>query len=808
MAKKTSIANRFSRRLLLLLVSFLFVLVGATLVMEMLRVERQLQNKLHAEAFNTLSLLDLELKTQQRAVSRTAQSQLSINSLINIGSGQYYFHHALEDLTLYTAIEDALLFDYAGNALDEREEDVRWYSPSLVTDTLASGRGYLIFLNGSFYIIEPISYYYAVQGGIIAKINLDNLTQTALENLGHSYHLNVHQKWGFTEGNIDAPGIKVSRKPSPNMLISDFDISITLNEPYISMLGVITPWLTNFSILALIAMLPLVLITRHFGQKMATPIVELANEVKAGKYPVKTSASDEELTTLAESFNQATLEINRINELNLQEERQSGQSQLLAIVDTVMDAIITIDSKGYVATFNPAAEGLFGYRANDVIGNKINMLMPENFSREHDTYLSDYLSGKQAKIIGVGREVVAKRKNGTTFAAELSVSEMRVSGRRMFTGIIRDITSRKKADAMKSEFVATVSHELRTPLTSIRGALGLILGKFSDELPAKTQKMLSLALRNCERLTLLINDILDIEKLESGQMTYNFHRNNLYSIITRSVEDNLDYARQHKVGISFQTDTESAYINADSTRLQQVMANLLSNAIKYSNVGDTVEVSLSVQKDTYKVEITDTGSGIPSEFHEKIFQRFSQADSSDTRRVGGTGLGLAISKSIIDAHQGEINFFSTQNEGSTFFFTLPFDTSSLQSKDQQNALPLAAFQILYVGAKTSLLKDLRNQFYPSCEISGADTVSRANLALGQQPFDLVMVEYPLSESLDKLMDQLSRRKIPTVFLTRGSQDIPLSEVVIASHNIHALNIDSLKSELRLILKKTFPREAM
>ncbi|WP_325893745.1 sensor histidine kinase [Grimontia sp. NTOU-MAR1] len=805
MATKTSIANRFSRLLLLLLVSFLLLIVGATTIMEIFRIERQLQSTLHSDAFNTLGLLDLELKTQQRAVSRTAQSQLSINSLINIGTEQYYFHHALEDLTLYTAIEDALLFDYAGNALGDRQGDIGWFSPQLVTDTLSSGRGDVKFINGSFYIIEPINYYYAVQGGIIAKINLDRLTEAALANLDHSYDLNIHQKWGNSEGDLDAMGIKVSMYPAQDLLIGKFDISITLNQPYISMLKEISPWLTNFSILALIAMIPLVIITKRIGQKMATPIVELANEVKAGEYPVKAHASDAELATLAEVFNHATQEINRINEQNIQEERQSGQSQIIAIVDTVIDAIITIDSQGYIATFNPAAEGLFGYKASEVVSQKVNILMPHKFARDHDTYINNYLSGKQARIIGVGREVVARRKDGSTFPAELSVSEMQVSGKRMFTGIIRDITSRKQDEAMKSEFVATVSHELRTPLTSIRGALGLILGKFADELPPKTHKMLTLALRNCERLTLLINDILDIEKLKSDQMVYTFHRNNLYSIITRSIEDNQDYARQHQVRMSFRTETENAFIIADSPRMQQVMANLISNAIKYSKPGDKVDILLSLQGGEYKVEVTDVGTGIPEEFLDHIFDRFSQADSSDTRRVGGTGLGLAITKSIIEAHKGSINFFSTQGQGSTFFFTLPCENAPSLPKAQQVADTLAEFQILFVGHNEDLLTALRNQLYPACEISAAESVSRANLALGQQPFQLVMMAFPQNEPIDKLLDQLNRRNIPTVFLTDGIQDIKLPEVVVATHDIHALNIGNLKSELCLILKTSVPR---
>lgn len=152
---------------------------------------------------------------------------------------------------------------------------------------------------------------------------------------------------------------------------------------------------------------------------------------------------------------------------------------------------------------------------------------------------------------------------------------------------------------------------MRTPLTSIRGALGLILGKFGDELSEKNKKMLTLALRNSERLTLLINDILDIEKLESGQLTLTFTRVNLDTIVRRSIEDNESYARQHNVDLVLDSQVQEAFVNADSIRLQQVMANLLSNAIKYSRPGEAVTVSLKHLANGYRVEVIDVGTGIP-----------------------------------------------------------------------------------------------------------------------------------------------------------------------------------------------------
>lgn len=808
MSANQSISKRFSQLILSLLVTFLLLVVGATTVMELFRIKRQLEQELNADASNTLQLLNLQLSTQQRAVSRTAQSQLSINSLIDTSGSDYYFEHALEDLTLHTAIEEAHLFDYAGHFLSQSAQQTEWLNALMVSNTLSMGKGEIIFQNESFYIIEPIVYYGAVQGGIIAKINMEALTAPVLEGIDHYYTLAISDSWVVSGGDIDKPGIQVSKHPPGNLVISPFDVSITLSEPYYALMKEISPWLTSFSILALIALVPVIVITRRLGSKMALPIIALAREVKEGQYPIYTPQADKEIATLADAFNLATSEIKRISEQNIKEERLSSQSQVQAIVDTVVDCIITIDTRGYIATFNPAAEGLFGYRATEVIGQKINILMPPAFAKAHDSYLDNFLNGKQAKIIGIGREVVGLRKDGSTFPAELSVSEMRVSGNRMFTGIIRDITSRKKDEAMKNEFVATVSHELRTPLTSIRGALGIILGKFSEELPDKTEKMLTLALRNCERLTLLINDILDIEKLESGAMQYHFNRCNLYSIIVRSIEDNSGYATQHQVAISFDSYTETANINADSMRMQQVMANLLSNAIKYSEPGGTIEVKLANKGSNFCVEVTDHGAGIPPEFHEHLFTRFSQADSSDTRRAGGTGLGLAIAKSIIDAHKGQLNFFSTPGEGATFFFTLPNENHTVEKIKNEGNIKFNASQILFIGTDEKLLAMLRRQFRHHADIVRGETLYHAKRAMEQQPFDLALVEYPFQGTMENPLDHLLREQLPTILLTEGDVDFPLPDIVMACHEKQTLNIEQLKSELRLIIKKTFPRKVM
>ncbi len=242
------------------------------------------------------------------------------------------------------------------------------------------------------------------------------------------------------------------------------------------------------------------------------------------------------------------------------------------------------------------------------------------------------------------------------------------------------ITARNEADRAnqaKSEFLSVMSHELRTPLTSIKGALGLLVSGRVADLPENVLGMLNIANRNSDRLIILINDILDIEKLLAGKM--DFHNENVIigDLVRYAISSNQDYADQF--GVSFDVamnDCESAMVFTDENRLMQVFANLLSNAIKYSPKGDSVHIDLICKNQKVRVSVTDQGKGVPADFQKHIFSHFSQADSSDTREKGGTGLGLAISKEIIERLGGCIGFTSTPGEGASFYFEL--DTMQIE----------------------------------------------------------------------------------------------------------------------------------
>lgn len=329
-----------------------------------------------------------------------------------------------------------------------------------------------------------------------------------------------------------------------------------------------------------------------------------------------------------------------------------SQERLRSILDHARDPILLVDSRGEIADANAAASEQFGLPASDMVGRPIQDFVPAYGNR----------SG----------EVMALRPDGSTFPADISIGSYVDDEGAASVCVLRDVTERRRLEQLKSEFVSTVSHELRTPLTSIRASLGLVMGGMAGELSEDLRELLEIAHNNSERLVLLVNDILDMEKIESGRLEFRRERQDARRLLEQAVEANRAYGTQFGVGFALQVEEAgNAAVYADAARIQQVLANLLSNAAKFSPAGSAVEVSLASDAGSVTFCVRDHGRGIPPEFRDRIFQRFAQADSSDVRQKGGTGLGLSISKAIVEHHAGTIGFEDAADGGTTFWFTLP-----------------------------------------------------------------------------------------------------------------------------------------
>ncbi|MFV8752232.1 ATP-binding protein [Nannocystaceae bacterium ST9] len=353
-----------------------------------------------------------------------------------------------------------------------------------------------------------------------------------------------------------------------------------------------------------------------------------------------------------------------------------SEARLRAIVDTAVDAIVTVDASARIERANPAVTRLFGYQPMELIGTPFTHLvgrLPLDPSVLEGPHSSGRLPGQlETWVLGVTEEILGIRSDGSCFPLEIAISQMWLGERRMFTAIIRDATERRKIDALRSEFVSTVSHELRTPLTSIRGSLGLLAGGVAGELPARATQMVGIALSNCERLSRLIDDLLDIEKIESGRLEFSTVPLVLVELLQETIEVNAGFALTHATSfdLRFDDDLADARVLADPGRLAQVVANLLSNAAKFS-AHLPVSVVLARVEGALRVSVRDRGPGVPENVRERIFQRFTQAEDEMARKRRGTGLGLSIAKAIVERLGGAIGYRPADGGGSCFWFELP-----------------------------------------------------------------------------------------------------------------------------------------
>ncbi|SDL69609.1 PAS domain S-box-containing protein [Franzmannia pantelleriensis] len=346
------------------------------------------------------------------------------------------------------------------------------------------------------------------------------------------------------------------------------------------------------------------------------------------------------------------------------------QTFLRSIVDADENLIFARDVSGRFRMCNQAFAAFLGVTPNELEGRSAAEL-------HHGQRLLPMMAGDSELLAGKPEQramaLEVQDADGRTRWLQLLKRPLTLSdGSRYLLAVAVDITERRAMERMKAEFIATVSHELRTPLTAIRGAVSMLNSGMAGRLPEDAAPLLEIADHNSERLVHLINDILDIEKLESGRLSFQWETLPLATLVEAALRDNTPVATSFEITLVAEGQPVEGLVEVDRHRFAQVMANLISNACKHSPSGERVIVTQAADgAEWLEVAVTDHGAGIPLAFQPRVFERFAQADASDRRRTGGTGLGLAITRALVEEMGGEIDFTSTPGEGTCFRIRLP-----------------------------------------------------------------------------------------------------------------------------------------
>lgn len=441
-----------------------------------------------------------------------------------------------------------------------------------------------------------------------------------------------------------------------------------------------------------------------------------------------------------------------------------------------------VKPNGHWLTVNRAVCDLLGYTERELLANDFQSITHPDDLEQDMKFVVRMLAGE---ISTYRLEKRYFHRSGRIVWALLSVSLARDSrGQPLyFVSQIQDITEQKEIERLKTEFISVVSHELRTPLTSIRGSLGLILGSMADSVPQNVKTLLDIANNNCERLIPLINDILDLDKMASGKMRFDVKRHSLARVMKIAVEEMQPYAQKLNVSIGLAPVDGNLIVAVDDTRLIQVLSNLISNAAKFSPPGSQVTVDVRATDNRGKLFVRDNGPGIPEAFRARIFEKFSQADSSSTRRAGGTGLGLHITRQIVERLNGSIGFETEVGRGTTFWVDFPLVVA-------------AGPAILHVEDDIDLSNVIASALGDRARVVLARDLRQAEEYLKEQKFSLLLLDLTLPDgSATELLDRVQQRgtpPIPTVIL---SAETPTRDIEV---RVDAVMVKTRVSQARVV----------
>jgi len=473
--------------------------------------------------------------------------------------------------------------------------------------------------------------------------------------------------------------------------------------------------------------------------------------------------------------------------------RKLEEERFRLVVETTPNGMIMVDASGKIVLVNQLTESLFGFSRAELIGQPVELLIPPRFRKNHPHHRSEYVKDANPHpVMGKGRELWGRHKNGREIPIEVGLNPIETQEGRFILSSIVDITERKAAEEQikqdakdleeknkeliitrdqalaaarsKSEFLATMSHEIRTPLNGVIGMTDLLL---STGLDANQHEMVETVKHSGEFLLTIINDILDFSKIDAGKLDLEFIDFDIRTTVDEVLDILAERASQKNlelIGLVYATTPQQ--LRGDPGRIRQILFNLIGNALKFSEEGEVI-LDVAVQNTdtdttTLRFAVTDSGIGIDADAQQQLFESFTQADSSTTRKFGGTGLGLAICKQLVTLMQGEIGVISEKGMGSTFWFTIPFANSSTSISTPCPSVPLQGRRVCIVESNDTirfLLQHYVQSWGMTCEVAKNGNEGFALLrqqGKGEQPFDIAILDYTLSETIQE--DGLSLAK--------------------------------------------------
>jgi PAS domain S-box-containing protein len=475
-------------------------------------------------------------------------------------------------------------------------------------------------------------------------------------------------------------------------------------------------------------------------------------------------------------------------------ERKKAEDRFRGLMESAPDAMVIIGRDGRIELINAQTEKLFGYRRDELLGRSVEVLVPERFRDRHPGHRDRYHAAPRPRAMGGGADLWARRKDGSEFAAEISLSPIETDEGTLVTAAIRDISERKQleermqqASRLKSEFVANMSHELRTPLNAIIGFAELMVdGKVSPESP-RHEEFLTHILASGRHLLQLVNDILDLSKVEAGKMEFRPEAVDLSTIVVEVVAMLRTVASSKRLRITERVDAEVKHVVLDPARFKQVLYNYLSNALKFTPEGGQVSVRVTAEGGkAFRLEVEDSGVGIKEADLGRLFIEFQQLDAALTKKHAGTGLGLALTKRIVEAQGGSVGVRSLPGRGSVFHAVLPRRGSSkaqpkaVVAPNHQPGVPVLLVVEDDVSDQTLLVRTLASAGYA---VEVASTGAEALAKFREQTFDAVLLDLLLPDMngldvLHELRRNRASRDVPVIVITVVAEEIAVAGVSV------------------------------